>query len=130
MRHATLATILLAAIALAAACTPSGAGRVTLGGRAVAGPVCPVESASPDPSCADRPVLGAELVIQDADGTVVARTITDGDGRFSVDLPPGSYVIVPQAVDGLMGTAPPVTVNAAAGSSLLDVTLAYDTGIR
>jgi hypothetical protein len=37
---------------------------------------------------------------------------------------------VPQAVEGLMGTTPSVAVNAAAGSSLPDVTLAYDTGIR
>jgi hypothetical protein len=128
MTRSSAAVLLVAAIL--AACAPGGTGRVTLSGRAVAGPVCPVESASPDPSCADRPVPDAELVIQDEDGTVVGRTTTDADGRFSVDLPPGSYVIVPQAVEGLMGTAPSVAVNAAAGSSLPDVTLAYDTGIR
>lgn len=121
---------MLLAAAILAACGPGGAGRVTLSGRAVAGPVCAVESASPDPSCADRPVQGAELVIQDGDGTVVGRTTTDMDGRFSLGLPPGSYLVVPQAVEGLMGTAPPVAVDVAAGSSPPDITVAYDTGIR
>ena len=49
----------LAAAAVLAGCAPGGAeARLPLRGDVTAGPTCPVESASPDPSCDDRPVEG------------------------------------------------------------------------
>jgi len=97
-------------------------------GRVLAGPTCPVEHIPPDPGCADRPVSGAEIVVTNDAGDLVADALSDADGRFSVLLPAGRYTLNPQPVPGLLGTAPPqmILINDAD----VEVTLRYDTGIR
>lgn len=122
---------------LAAACAPgtgasaSGdAGAVLIDGIVLSGPVCPVESVSPDPSCADRPVSGAVLVVEAAGGGEVARVASGPDGTFRLRLPPGSYRLVPQPVDGLLGTAGPMDLVVPAGQPISDLVVGYDTGIR
>lgn len=62
----------------------------------------------------------------------MARAKTGADGMFVVDLAPGDYILVPQPVDGLMGTAQPVsmTVPAAGSPAPSPFPLLYDTGIR
>ena len=54
---------------------------------------------------------------------------TGADGRFTVALPPGTYRLQPQPVEGLMGTAPEVIFTVSSGEPA-DVTVSYDTGIR
>ncbi len=85
-----------------------------------------------DPACAPRPVAGAILVVTGAGGTEVARATSGADGRFELRLPAGTYILVPQAVVGLMGTADPVPFSVAAdgASSLAPLQVEYDTGIR
>jgi hypothetical protein len=117
-----------------AACAPgAGASPTMLGGSidgvALAGPTCPVVTDPPQSGCDDRPVVGATLVIVDGAGEEVATATTGDDGRFRLDLPPGTYEVQPQAVHGLMGTAPPVTATVVIGQSV-EVTVSYDTGIR
>jgi hypothetical protein len=99
-------------------------------GTVTAGPTCAVVSDPPDPSCADRPVVGAVLVILDAAGAEVARVTSAEDGSFAVVLVPGSYRVVPQPVDGLMGTAAELEVQVEMGEPSGDLAIAYDTGIR
>jgi hypothetical protein len=108
--------------------SPIGAGKTGISGLATAGPVCPVERVPPDPACAPRPVAGARVVIRDASGTEVATTVTGLDGAFFVELEPGDYVVEPQPVQGLMGTAAQQSVSVGDGSVV--VQLDYDTGIR
>lgn len=98
-------------------------------GKVVAGPTCPVEKSPPDPQCAPRPVAGASLLIQDLAGHTVATAVADAGGAFALTLRPGDYVLVAQPVDGLMGTAPPLSFSVVAGSPL-QLTVEYDTGIR
>lgn len=100
-----------------------------IAGVATAGPACPVEKSPPDPACAPRPVAGAMLRIRDASGTEVVRATTGADGKFSAELRPGEYVVEPQPVDGLMGTAAPQPVTVADGR-LTTIAVVYDTGIR
>jgi hypothetical protein len=100
-----------------------------LSGRVSAGPTCPVVTNPPDPNCADRPVEGAELIVEDLEGTEVARATSDAQGQFSVAVEPGSYRVVPQPVDGLMGTAAPVEVQVVLGEPAV-VEIVYDTGMR
>ena len=102
-------------------------GVIGIRGIATAGPVCPVVTPD-DPNCADRPVVGALVHVIDATGTEVATMETDATGAFVVTLPPGRYRVVPDPVEGLMGTAAPVVVTVGAG--LILVNLSYDTGIR
>lgn len=109
--------------------SPIGAGRTGIGGIALAGPVCPVERVPPDPACAPRPVANATVVIRDAAGSEVARVVTGADGSFFAELPAGEYVVEPQAVEGLLGTAGPQSVSVVDGNAAV-VQLDYDTGIR
>ncbi len=95
-----------------------------------AGPTCPVEREPPDPACAERPVAGAVLVFTDRGGTEVARTTSAADGAFTVELPPGSYTLTAEPVDGLMGTPAPMVVEVEAGQPMTELQVSYDTGIR
>jgi hypothetical protein len=100
-----------------------------ISGTATAGPVCPVERNPPDPSCAPRPVVGATIIIRDGSGAQVAVAISKADGTYFAALPPGAYVVDPQPVQGLLGTAAQQQATVATGS-ITDVPLDYDTGIR
>ncbi len=103
---------------------PGGSG---IQGRVLAGPTCPVVTVN-DPSCNDRPVVGATILVLDARGTEVGRLLTDAGGNYAVALPAGQYTIEPQPVDGFMHQAEPVAVTVGAGVASVDI--AYDTGIR
>ena len=96
---------------------------------ATAGPTCPVEKVPPDPACAPKPVAGATVVVQDAQGNEMATVVTDPSGVVFVPVAAGVYVV--RGVDtGTMPTAPePQKVVVEAGQ-VAEVALAYDTGIR
>jgi hypothetical protein len=96
---------------------------------AVAGPTCPVERED-DPDCDPRPVEGAMILVQPADGRdiAVATGTTDADGRVTLEVPPGDYIVVAGEVEGLLG---PEASSATVGEhEQVEVTLAFDTGIR
>lgn len=103
---------------------PGGTG---IQGRVLAGPTCPVVTLN-DPSCNDRPVAGATILVLNANGTEVARVLTDAGGNYAVALPPGPYTIEPQPVEGFMHLAEPVAVTV--GDGIASVDIAFDTGIR
>lgn len=107
----------------------AGAGATGLRIVAVAGPICPVERDPPDPACAPRPVAGAIISIQDAQGREVASAVLDEAGTAAVAVAAGGYTIVAAPVEGLMGTPGPVEAAVVAGS-VTEVALDYDTGIR
>ena len=119
----------LIAMLLLACCQAPSAGQAVTG-VVNAGPVCPVVSDPPDPACEDRPVAGAEIVVRDASGETVARVRTAEDGTFSLSLAAGRYELVPQAVEGLMGTASAVEVTVQDGLPVEPIEISYDTGIR
>lgn len=126
---ALLILLLLAACRLAPA--PSASDMGTLEVEALAGPVCPVETDPPDPDCAPRPVPDALVLVQPADGRdiVVAQGTTGADGRLLLEVPPGDYLVIGAAVEGLMGTPEPIAVTVEANGTT-PVGLGYDTGIR
>ena len=103
---------------------------VGVAGTVLAGPTCPVVTDPPDQSCADRPVADAELVVTTLDGTEVSRTTSDAIGTFEVTLPPGEFRLVPQPVEGLMGTAEPLEFAVNWDGGPTELVVAYDTGIR
>ena len=127
MRQLTSIMILV----VLAACAPAPVvDEGTLHVIALAGPTCPVVSDPPDPECADRPVDGAEIIVRRAGGDEVARITTDVDGEARLAIESGRYILVPQPVDGLLGTAAPVEVTVREGTEADPVTISYDTGIR
>jgi hypothetical protein len=96
-------------------------------GDVKASPVCAVERAPPDPSCAPQ---GFETVVRvRANGRLVKKVRTDGKGRFKARLRPGTYVLDPR--DGANGLprceSRTVTVKA---HRFAKVHLACDTGLR
>ena len=103
----------------------------TLEVRAVAGPVCPVETIPPDPSCEARPVENARVFVSPGDGRdiLVAQGATDADGILRLDLPAGDYIVSGGEVDGLFGIPEPIAITVVAGE-VAEATLACDTGIR
>jgi len=106
---------------------PGGSG---IRGVVTAGPTCPVVTDPPDPNCAERPVAGAGLVIRDAAGVQVASITSAADGSFAVALAPGAYELLPQPVEGFMGTPAALDVRVEAGEPGEPLTVSYDTGIR
>ncbi len=98
-------------------------------GTVTASPTCPVETIPADPACAPRPVAGAVLVFTDAAGREVKRVTSAQDGSFLVELPPGVYQVMAQAVEGLMATPAPMEVKVEAGQPT-ELQVSYDTGIR
>ncbi len=124
-------------LALAAACNP-GAGPsptptvtplLTTGVRGVvlAGPTCPVEQPGQSPCV--RSVSGATILALDAAGYELGRAVSDTAGAYFLRLPPGTYEIAPQVVEGLMGVAAETTVTVPDGAPV-QLDLRYDTGIR
>jgi len=125
-RTVALSVLLLSLVACAnRASSPSGDSGVR--GTVLLGPTCPVESM--ESPCPDRPLADVEVqVLQRGDVMVTVRS--DGNGRFTVALEPGAYVL--QAVveeGGPAMSAKPVDVTVTSGA-FADVTVPVDSGIR
>lgn len=106
--------------------TPAPSG---IRGTVILGPTC----ATGESPGAYEPVpcltpYAAELVILDRDNVVVTRVSAGGDGRFEVTLPPGEYVVAPQATDPFPN-AQPLPVEVTPGE-YVEIQINYDTGIR
>lgn len=123
-----LAVLALVVAACGGGSTPSVVPGTGITIIAAAGPTCPVEQPG-DPACAPRPVAGASIAILDGRGNTVATVVTDAQGSAFVAIPAGNYVVQPQPVEGLMGTAESQNVMVVDGAEA-SVALAYDTGIR
>ena len=118
--------LLFLPVILLAGCHRSAPPGTGIRGVVKLGPTCPVESlVSP---CPDRPFQGDVRATSIDGGTT--RVATDDQGRFSVDLPAGSYVLVAVSPSGSGPPTPvPQTVQVATGA-YTQVTLEMDSGIR
>ena len=91
------------------------------------GPQCPVMREGED--CPDKPYEARIEVYDPSLGRTVAATTSDGQGRFRVVVPPGTYTLVPQPEPGGIARAGEQTVTVTAGA-FSQVTVVYDSGIR
>jgi hypothetical protein len=97
-------------------------------GRVLIGPQCPVEQVGSP--CPDKPVAAEVRVFASGSQDVIATTRSDENGRFAVDLEPGSYDVLPFVTGpgGLpSGARVPVVVHSDRHTR---VTLTLDSGIR
>jgi hypothetical protein len=93
-------------------------------GLVTLGPISPVEQ----PGVSNDKPYAATLVIKRTAGSVVAQVRSGEDGRFTIKLAPGTYILEPQNGQPLpRAEAQQVTVSAHA---FTEVTVAYDSGIR
>lgn len=115
--------LLIVVALLLIACAEVAAPASGLRGTILAGPACP-GPARVDSPCPDRPVAMTIEVVQGT--SVVATVATGADGRFSVALGPGSYVL--RSKSGLPALrSQSFTV---ATGSYTEVELHADTGMR
>ncbi len=63
----------------------------TLTGVVTLGPTCPVERMPPDPQCAPRPYAVFVDIVRAGLDSIYKTVETDVGGKFTVQLPPGSY---------------------------------------
>ena len=124
--------VVLALASMLAACgvtTVTQQSQGTLTGDVVAGPTSPVQSSSTSDDT--RPVPYRDVLIETPSGTLVTTVTTDSQGRFSVALAPGTYVVRVKIETGKIGmrqyTVP--TVHIVAGQTA-HVRIDLDTGIR
>lgn len=99
----------------------------TLHGTVTASPVCPVETL--DDTCRPRPVANKQVQIKGPDGKSVIMT-TDQQGTFSIQLPPGRYLVEVISISYPMRQrTPPTAVSVVAGQTA-NIDMLLDTGIR
>jgi hypothetical protein len=93
-------------------------------GRVLYGPTCPVQRVG---QTCTRPYQ-ATIAVHGRGGRLVAKVRSSSVGYFSVRLPPGRYVLVPEAGRPYPRSSPQsVTVRS---HRYATVTISYDSGIR
>jgi len=102
--------------------TPRGSG---IEGQVLLGPMCPVVQQGQD--CPDQPYQ-ATLTVMNRDGVQVTQFQTDAQGRFSVPLVPGEYILHPESPNGIP-FAGDQTLMVETGR-FTQITVHYDSGIR
>ncbi len=106
------------------ATTSSTIATANVSGVVTAAPTCPVERI--DQLCPPRPV-SAKIDARTRAGKAVAATHTDPDGRYTLVLPAGTFILTVRTT-GLPRCPPtPVTVHSGPGVS---ADIRCDTGIR
>jgi hypothetical protein len=108
----------------ASARPPAGAG---LNGRTVV-VNCPVDRA--DPPCPSTPVRARVVVLNRAGRTTLATVDTGADGRFTVDLPAGSYLIRAAPISAGTARRPTVRQVTVSAGRFTTVTIRLITGLR
>src|ERR1700694_5790385 len=103
---------------------PPGTG---IQGMVQGGPTCPVERINSP--CPPHP-LAATIVVRDGTGAEVTRFHSGADGRFKVDLRPGTYTLVGLTI-GSSSLPRPITTSATVSQgTYTSVNIEYDSGIR
>ncbi len=124
---AGLTAALLTGVLLCGCGSPAATAGAGIEGTVTVGPTCPVVRL--DAPCPDRP-LQAEVSVRDGSGREVTRFRSGPDGRFRVDLPPGTYQLLGIS-PGPSGFPRPTPTTATVGAGrYTHVDVAFDSGIR
>ena len=102
--------------------TPRGSG---IEGQVLIGPMCPVIQQGQE--CPDQPYQ-ATLTVLSRDGVQIAQFQTDEQGRFSIPLVPGEYVLHPESPNGIPFASDQSFV--VETGRFTQITVHYDSGIR
>jgi hypothetical protein len=92
------------------------------------GPTCPVERIPPMPGCAPRPYQTSIQITKDGNSSFRKLITSDLDGRFKVDLLPGTYQFSAKG-GAVMPRCSPVSAEVKA-NSFASLIISCDTGIR
>lgn len=103
----------------------------TIGRTGIIGEVrkSPLTKGLPEGQKDYAPLPGAPIRVEDRNEVVVARVISDANGKFFVALPPGMHYVIPEPFEALY-PAPPVSQNIdVPAKGTASVVFSYDTGI-
>ncbi len=104
----------------------------TLSGTVSIGPICPVETNPPQPQCQPTAEMYAArefLVLSPDQKTTITSFHANADGKYSLALPPGIYVVVSAKTGfGNMSNLPMTATIIAGQTTTLNISV--DTGIR
>lgn len=110
--------------------TPTILKKGGISGVVLLGPTCPVMRNPPDPGCADKPYK-TNLVVTTKDGTrIITELSSDENGRFSVELIPGEYVIQGKPSASILPRCTSSEAEKVVSNIFTNVTISCDTGIR
>ena len=118
--------VVAAAVLTAAGCgatTPTSTTGLT--GTVLRGPVAPV--CTVNVPCTAPFSAGFTV---NTNGSVVAHFRSDGDGHFTVMVPPAVYQVIPDADAPLLEPTLQAKTVTVQGAGLTSVTLEFDTGLR
>jgi hypothetical protein len=99
----------------------------TIRGAVLLAPTCPVESI--ESPCPGRPLAGVPVLAVDDQGNVRADTVSDDDGRFAMDVAPGTYLLTASIQADPARSVKPVRVDVVAGE-VVHSNVVVDSGIR
>ena len=125
--------ILLVALILFSACArgPSTGSQDeavgTIRGAVLLAPTCPVESI--ESPCPGRPLAGVPVLAVDDEGDVRADTVSDDDGRFAMEVAPGTYLLTASIQEDPARSVKPVRVDVVAGE-VVHSDVVVGSGIR
>jgi len=102
--------------------TPRGSG---IEGQVLLGPMCPVVQQGQE--CPDQPYQ-ATLTVNSLSGVQIAQFQSDAQGRFSVSLVPGEYILHPESPNGLPFAGDQSFM--VETGRYTHITVHYDSGIR
>jgi hypothetical protein len=115
----------LAALVLLAAVVPNVDSGVK--GTVTIGPTCPVQRVG-DPNCGDKPYRATLKIVRARGGGLVKNFTSRADGRFTVHLATGRYLIE-RSRGGRLPSLQPVPVKVAR-HKFTRVAIRFDSGIR
>ena len=102
--------------------TPRGSG---IEGQVMLGPMCPVVQQGQE--CPDQPYQ-TTLTVLSRDGIQITQFQTDDQGRFSVPLVPGEYILHPESPNGIPFAGDQSFM--VETGRFTQITVHYDSGIR
>jgi hypothetical protein len=102
--------------------TPRGSG---IEGQVLIGPMCPVVQQGQ--GCPDQPYQ-ATLTVTSLEGLQIAQFQTDAQGRFSIPLVPGEYILHPESPNGVPFAGDQSFI--VETGRFTQITVNYDSGIR
>jgi hypothetical protein len=117
-------------LVLLVAVPASGSG-TGIGGRVTSSPTCPVERYPPDPQCAPRGVRAQIRVRRASDRRLLKTITTRSDGRFSISLRRGRYLVGARpAAGGSLPRCPSAKTVRVTSGHVTRVPISCDSGIR
>jgi hypothetical protein len=120
--------VLVLALLVAVPASGSGTG---MSGRVTSSPTCPVERYPPDPQCAPRGFRAQIRVRRASDRHLVRSFTTRSDGRFSISLRRGRYLVSARpAAGGSLPRCPSAKAVRVTSGHVTHLAISCDSGIR